>query len=106
LPFVEECVVNTEKVIDAKIQLSQKHILGFVDRFGHEIIFGISPKRGLPTKILARMYDVSMALEDFKVERPFHLSVARHRINPRSVDPSLARLGHSEIELICAVISD
>lgn len=106
LPFVEEFIVNKEIVIDTKIQLSQDQIIGFVDRFGHEIIFHIPSKGGLPTKILARMYDAGMTLEDLRTERPLHLGVVRYRINPRSVDSSIVRLGHSEIKLICAIISD
>lgn len=107
LPFVEEYVITREEIINDKINVSEKHILGFVDRFGHEIIFNIPPNMGLPTKLLSRMRNASMTIEDLTAGKPVHLNISKYKINPRhSIDPSFIHSGHSELELICAVISD
>jgi len=76
--------------------------LAVLDRFGHEIIFAVPPKKGLPSKILARARFARIAIEDLTGEQPSYLNVTKYKINPRyTADPM-----SSAIELICAVISD
>jgi hypothetical protein len=106
LPFVEEFTVEAEKVLDARIQLREENILGFVERFGHEIILAIPPKRGLPSKILVRTRFASIAIEDLTSGQPYRLSVMKYKINPRfSIDPLEILSRSPTIKLICAVIS-
>ena len=111
LPFVEEYVSIPEKLLDGEIRLSEKHILGVVNRFGHEIVFPINPTRGLPSRLLARVHPPYVALEDLTAGRPVHIRVSRYSINPRHgvdrlFDSASIRPGHSEVELVCAVISE
>ena len=107
LPFVEEFVIEAENVMDTEMRLNEENILGFVDRFGHEIIFPIPFKRGLPTKILARTRYAGIAIEDLTGGQPSYLSVTKYKINPRyTTEPSRVLSRSSTIELICAIISN
>jgi DNA-binding Lrp family transcriptional regulator len=105
LPYVEPYTIREERLLDARIRFNEENMLGFVDRFGFELIFPISPVKELPQKILARTRFASMAVEDLIKGNPYRLKIARIIINP-SYTEGPAMYESPTIELICAIILD
>jgi hypothetical protein len=99
LPYVERYNIETEKIIDAEVRFKENDILGFIYRFGFEVIFNNPSEAELPDKIIAQVRRVTV--QDLTNGDKYHLGIAKTKIYPHYyLSPVSATMDSSVIEFI------